>query len=115
MPNSVPSLKEVAEKINFLLTNGDDNADRRCHFGLIDVETKERAENPKKYTRVQFRCDPQTYEDFHKQLNRYITACGNHPGIAHAIMIRLLAQLSSESITKLADDEQPIKESLGDA
>jgi len=56
-------------------------------------------------TRVQFDCDPGIYADFHAQRSRYIEACAGHVPIAHAIMVRCLAQLSDELITKLSEDE----------
>src|SRR5690348_9543479 len=86
-----------------------------CKLVLPKRDAAKRAANEEKRTRVQFDCDEQTYADFHAQRSRYIEACGNHSPIAYALMIRLLAQLSNDSIRRLAEDEQPLKETVGDA
>jgi hypothetical protein len=67
-------------------------------------EAAKRAANEEKRKRVIFDCDEQTYADFHAQRSRYIEACGNHPLIAYAVMIRLLQQLPDSSIKKLAEE-----------
>lgn len=120
----MPSLKEVAEKVNYLLSNGDDNAERKCHFGLIDIEAKERAENPKGRTRFQVDTDcPDMYAAFNVEKDRYIAAAGNK-SVALSIMLRCWQQLSDETIHRLAEDQSEEKsdedfvmgrETLGDA
>lgn len=106
----MPSLKEVAAKVNYLLTNGDDNADRKCHFGLIDVEVKERIANagPKPKTRlVRELHSAEAYSDWNAEFSRYVEAAGD-PNMAYSIMLRLLQQLPTSSIKRLAeDDPQP--------
>ena len=84
--------------------------DRKCHFGLIDVEAKERIKNaPNKEGKRRTRLikelhTPEAYSEWNAEFSRYTEAAGN-PIIAQSIMLRLLQQLSSESIGKLAEDD----------
>jgi hypothetical protein len=78
-------------------------------------EAAKRKANAEKRTRIAFDADEQIYADFHAERERYITACGNHSLIAYAVMIRLLKQLPDSSIKRLAEDDQPMRESVSDA
>lgn len=69
------------------------------------VEAQRRKENKEGYRRVVFQVDEQLYRDWHAQKDRYIEAVGGNPTIAYAIMLRLLAQLSDDSIRRLAEDD----------
>jgi hypothetical protein len=80
------------------------HGDEPCVLVLPKREAAKRKANNEKRTRIAFDADEQTYQDFHAERSRYIEACGNHPLIAYAIMIRLLKQLPDESIQKLATD-----------
>lgn len=100
----MPGLREVAERVNFLLREGAD-PERKCHFGLIDVEAKERKENPKGRTRFIMECDcADTYAAFNAEKDRYIEAAGNK-SVALSIMLRCWQQLSDEVIRRLATDD----------
>lgn len=99
----MPSLREVAERANFLLSKGD--GERKCHFGLIDVEAKERAENPKGKTRFQVETDcAEMYAEMNSEKDRIIKAAGNK-SVALSIMVRAWQQLSDEMVRRLAADE----------
>jgi hypothetical protein len=99
----MPTLEEVAGRVNFLMEQG--GHDRKCHFGLVDVEAKERAANPKGRTRlIKELGSPEAYGEWNAEFDRYYQAAGN-PIIAQSIMLRLLKQLSTDSITALAKDE----------
>jgi len=98
----MPSLKEVADRVNFLLSKGD--GERKCHFGLVDVEAKERIANPKRRTRFIKEMEPEEYSEWNAEWDRYVDAAGN-PVIARSIMLRLLKQLPEASIKRLAEDE----------
>jgi hypothetical protein len=99
----LPSLEEVAARVNFLLSKGD--GARKCHFGLVDVEAKERIANPKRRVRfVKEMGSPEEYSEWNMEFDRYTEAAGN-PVIARSIMLRLLKQLSDDSIRALARDD----------
>jgi len=110
----MPDVYAALEQAKHLIAAG--HGSEPAKLVLPRREAKKRAANEEKRTRVQFDCDEQTYADFHAERARYIEACGNHPLIAYAVMIRLLRQLPSSSITKLAEDaEQVDTGSLADA
>jgi hypothetical protein len=101
----MPTLEEVGRRVNFLLSKGDKG--RKCHFGLIDVEAKERAENPKERTRlVKELHTPVAYREWNEQFDRYVTLVTD-PNIAYKIMRDILAQVSDESIKALAGETTP--------
>ena len=110
----MPTLEEVYERVKFLLSKGDRS--RKCHFGLVDVEAKERIANPKGRTRlIKEMASPEEYSEWNAEFDRYYEAAGN-PVIARSVMLRLLKQLPDSSIRALAADEEPVeRESLGDA
>lgn len=100
----MPTLEEVFEEVKFLIGKGD--RQRKCHFGLIDVEAKERAENPKGRTRFVIETDcPEMYSAFNAEKDRIIEAAGNK-SVALSIMHRAWQQLSSDMVRELAKDEQ---------
>jgi hypothetical protein len=100
----LPTLEEVFEKVKFLMTNGDDNAARKCHFGLVDVEIKERIANPKGRKRlIKELGSAEEYSEWNAEWDRYVEQAGN-PVIARSIMLRCLRQLSNETIRRLAED-----------
>jgi hypothetical protein len=99
----VPSLDEVAAQVKFLLSKGD--GARKCHFGLVDVEAKERIANPKGRVRfIKEMGSPEEYSEWNSEFDRYTEAVGN-PVIARSIMLRCLRQLSDEMIASLAEDQ----------
>ena len=102
----MPTLEEVAAQVNFLLSKGD--GARKCHFGLVDVEAKERIANPKGRTRlIKEMSSAQEYSEWNSEFDRFYAAAGS-PVIARSIMLRTWKQLSDELIKKLAtDEEQP--------
>jgi hypothetical protein len=99
----MPTLEEVAARVNFLLSKGDGG--RKCHFGLVDVEAKERIANPKGRTRlIKELGSAEEYSEWNLEFDRYADAAGN-PVIGRSIMLRLLKQLPTSSIVKLSKDE----------
>jgi hypothetical protein len=109
----VPDVQEVLAQCQWLISKG--RGSEAAKLVLPRIEAKRRVANKEKRTRVQFDCDEQTYSDFHAERTRYVEACGNHPLIAYAIIIRLLRQLPTSSIQRLAAEDEPVRESLGDA
>lgn len=109
----MPDVRAALEQAKHLIEIG--HGSEPCVLVLPKREAAKRKVNAEKRTRVQFDCDEQTYADFHAQRSRYIEACQNHSLIAYAIMIRCLAQLSDETIKRLAEDDEPLKETLGDS
>lgn len=99
----VPDVYAALEQAKHLIEKG--HGSEPAKLVLPRREAIKRKENAEKRTRVAFDCDEQTYSDFHAERQRYIEACGNHPLIAYAVMIRLLQQLPTESIKRLATDE----------
>jgi hypothetical protein len=99
----LPNVLDALEHCKFLIEKG--RGDEAAKLVLPRLEAQKRRANKEKRTRVQFDCDPQTYADFHGERSRYIEACGNNVPIAHAIIIRLLKQLPSESIARLAQED----------
>ena len=98
----MPTLKEVYERARFLMDQPE-NHDRKCHFGLTDVEAKERVKNVKGRTRLIVELDhPDTYSEFAAQFDRYRSICGN-VHVAYGIMLDLLKALPDESIKKLSE------------
>lgn len=108
------TVKDVFEHCRWLIEHG-----RGAEPGKLfmpKVEAQRRKANKEGYRRVVFQVDEQLYRDWHEQKDRYVEACGGNVPVAYAIMLRLLAQLESSSIAKLAGDEQSeVKESLADA
>jgi hypothetical protein len=98
----MPNLEEVYERVKFLLTKGD--GQRKCHFGLVDVEAKERIANPKGRTRlIKELGSAEEYSEWNAEWDRYVQQAGN-PVIARSIMLHLLKQLPDSSIKRLAED-----------
>ena len=101
----MPDVYAVLEQAKHLIEKG--HGSEPAKLVLPKREAAKRAANEEKRKRVIFDCDEQTYADFHRERARYIEACGNHPLIAYAVMIRLLAQLPDSSVAKLAQDWEP--------
>jgi hypothetical protein len=99
----VPDVFAVLEQAKHLIDKG--HGSEPAVLVLPKREAAKRKENQEKRTRIAFDADEQTYADFHAERQRYIEACGNHPLIAYAVMIRLLQQLPTDSITRLAQDD----------
>lgn len=109
----MPTVEEVYQRAKFLREKGD--GARKAHFGLVDVEAKERIANPKGRTRlIKEMGSAAAYGEWNLEFDRYCEAAGS-PVIGQSIMLRLLQQLPSSSITKLAEDDQPDTGSLADA
>lgn len=107
------TVQDVFEHCRWLIDKG-----RGAEPGKLfmpKVEAQRRKENKEGYRRIVFQVDEQFYRDWHEQKDRYVEASGGNPMIAYAIMLRLLAQLPTGSIEKLAGDEQIQPQTLGDA
>ena len=103
----MPSLEEVGERVKFLLSKGDKA--RKCHFGLVDVEARERAANPKQRTRlVRDLHTPQAYSEWNAQFDRYVTLVTD-PNIAYKIMVDVLAFVTDETIQGMAEGTKPLE------
>jgi hypothetical protein len=90
----MPTVEEVYQKVKFLREKGDGN--RKTHFGLIDVEAKERIANPKGKVRFIFECvDADTCSEFHVEKDRIYEAVGN-VAVAQEIMLKLWRSATTE-------------------
>jgi hypothetical protein len=98
----MPTVLDALEHAKFLIEKG--RGYEPCKLVLPRLEAQKRIANNEKRTRVAFDADEQIYSDFHAERKRYIEACGNHPLIAYAVMIKLLKGLSSDSIKRLSED-----------
>jgi len=108
----MPTLEEVGERVKFLLSKGDKS--RKCHFGLVDVEAKERIANPRGRTRlIKELGSAEAYAEWNAEFDRYYEAAGS-PVIAQSVMLRLLKQLPTESIKRLAQDDPSTEEQADD-
>jgi hypothetical protein len=111
----MPGAAEELARLKWLLENGKIPPSEPCKLILPRIEAKKRVRNTEGRTRLIVQLDtPATYSDFAAQFARYKEQAGNVQ-IAYSIMLRLLAQLSDESIRKLAADEQIDTGSLADA
>jgi hypothetical protein len=97
----MPDVYAALEQAKHLIEKG--HGSEPAKLVLPRREAVKRRENQEKRTRIAFDADEQTYSDFHAERQRYIEACGDHPLIAYAVMIRLLQQLPDSSIKKLAE------------
>jgi hypothetical protein len=100
---TLPTLEEVYLKAKFLYEQGPAHHHRKCHFGLVDVEAKQRILNPDKNKRVVFVTDATNASEFHQQKERYITACGSNKTIGIHVMIQVLSAVSDEIIKGIAE------------
>lgn len=99
----MPTVAEIYEQAKFLLSKGD--GARKCHFGLVDVEAKERIANPKGRTRlIKELGSASAYAEWNAEWDRYYEIAGS-PVIAQSIMLRCLKQLSNELIRTLSEDQ----------
>lgn len=102
----MPTLEEIGAQVEYLLKNPA-NKQRKAHFGLVDVEQRERIANPKGRTRFIRELDsPEAYSEWNLEWERWILGCGGHKPIAQDLMLRALQQYSQQMIEKLAEDEQ---------
>lgn len=97
----MPDVAEVLKQCQWLISKG--RAGEAAKLVLPRIEAQRRRANKEKRCRVSFDCDPQIYSDFHAQRSRYVDIAGN-VAIAHALMVRCLAQLSDELIRTLSED-----------
>jgi hypothetical protein len=100
----VPTLAEVYAKAKYLYEQGPAHHDRKCHFGLVDVEAKERIKNPRK--RVVFETDETNASEFHEQKERYIKAAGGNKTLGIHAMILILKEVSSEAIAGIIEQSE---------
>ena len=107
------TVADVLEHCKFLVSKG--RSMEPAKLFMPKVEAQRRKENKEGYRRVVFQVDEQLYRDWHEQKDRYVEAAGGNVPIAYAIMLRLLAQLPTDAIQKLASDEQIEPQTLGDA
>lgn len=96
----MPNVAECLQQARWLVEKG--LANEPAKLVLPRREAAKRRANKEKRTRVQFDCDEQLYRDFHAQLQRYRDLCGNI-AVAHGLMVDILARVSDELITQIAE------------
>lgn len=105
------TVEDVAAHCKWLIEHGRGKEPGKLF--MPKVEAQRRKANKEGYRRVVFQVDEQLYRDWHEQKDRYVEACRGNVPVAYAIMLRLLAQLSADSIARLAEDEQAETSGLG--
>lgn len=109
----MPDVNEVLAQCKWLVERG--RGSEAAKLLLPRIAAKRRVKNIEGRTRLVKQLDtPETYSEFNAQFDRYISCAGNVQ-VAYSIMLRLLAQLPDSSIKKLAEDEAPLRETVGDA
>jgi hypothetical protein len=99
----MPTVDEIYEKAKYLRSVG--GGARKAHFGLIDVEAKERIANPKGKVRFIFECvDAETCSEFHAEKDRIYEAVGN-VAVAQEIMLKLWRSATDELCRSWARDD----------
>lgn len=99
----MPLLKQAFEKLSFEMGKGRGE----CHVNeLVVIEdlVREQTEEPKPLqpkTRVAFKTDPLTYQQWHIQKDRWIKLCGGNPTLAYPLMVEVLKSISDEAIAGL--------------
>lgn len=104
------TLKDCFEHAKWLMEKG--RGDEPCKLFFPKLEAQRRKVNKEGYKRVILQMDEQLYKDFHEMKDRIVTLCHNNPPLAYSVMLQLISAVKDETITSLADAEQP---SLGDA
>ena len=109
----MPNVLDAFEHAKFLIEKG--RGQEPAKLVLPRLEAQRRKANKEGRTRlVRDLHSAEAYSDWNAEFSRYVEAAGD-PNMAYSIMLRLLQQLPDSSIKKLAEDDQPIAESLGDA
>lgn len=100
----MPDVLAALEHCKWLISKG--RGSEPCKVLLPRIEAQRRRVNKEKHKRlIKELSSPEEYSDWQAEFDRYYQAAGN-PVIARSIMVRLLQQLSTESIRKLAEDQQ---------
>lgn len=83
----MPSAKEAAEKLNWMVTHG--RADEKVHIVFVEQDQKERIKNEKRKTRFCIEThDPDLCADFEREKDRIVRRCERNMSIALGLMIR---------------------------
>src|SRR5690349_14058385 len=101
----MPGFKEELARMLWLQHEGKVTDNEPCKVLFPRRDAKKRIVNKEERTRLIRELDTHiTYSEFNQEFDRYIEHSGGNPQIAYSIMLRLLKQLSDESIRKLAED-----------
>jgi len=99
----MPDVLACLEHCKFLISKG--RGAEAAKLVLPRLEAQRRRANKEGRTRlVKDLHNAQAYADWHKEFDRYVSAAVD-PNVAYSIMLRLLQQLPSESIKRLAEDQ----------
>ena len=100
----MPTVRDALEHAKFLIEKG--RGDEAAKLVLPRLEAQRRKANKEGRTRlIRDLGNSITYSEFNAEFDRYIEASGGNPHIGYAIMLRLLKQLPTESITKLSRED----------
>jgi hypothetical protein len=108
----MPTLAEVYAKAKFLYEQGPAHHSRKCHFGLVDVEAKERILNPRKYRRIVISTDEQNYSEFAAMREAYSVTLNENPTLVVQAIIEAMKEFD---VKGWFEKQNEASESLGDA
>lgn len=95
---------EVLKQCQWLISKG--RAGEAAKLVLPRIEAQRRRANKEGRTRlVRDLHSAEAYSEWNAEFSRYVEATGD-PNVAYSIMLRLLKQLPTSSITALAEDKQ---------
>ena len=113
MPDERADVFAAYEHAKFLISKG--RGHESAKLILPKIEAQKRKANKEGKTRlVKDLHNAAAYAEWHTEFDRWVTICVD-PNVAYALMLRALQQFPNEFIKKLAEDEQPLKETVGDA
>jgi len=100
----LPTVADVIIHAQFLVSKG--RGGEPAKLVLPRIEAQRRRANKEGRTRlIRDLHTAAAYSEWNAEFNRYIEACHGQVQIAEDIMLRLLKQLPSESIARLAEDD----------
>src|SRR5215475_7164370 len=100
----MPTVAECLVHAQWLVSKG--RGGEAAKLVLPRLEAQRRRANKEGRTRlVRDLHSAEAYSDWNAEFSRYVEAAGD-PNVAYSIMLRLLQQLPTSSISKLAEDKQ---------
>jgi hypothetical protein len=109
------SMDEEYERLGFLRKQG--RGKEKVHVVFVEEEAKARVENlgEKPKTRFQWETDfPDGYSELNKGKDRLMRIIGNKQ-VAITIAAMLWNETPEDALRRLAEQEQPFRETVGDA
>jgi hypothetical protein len=96
------TVNDVLEHCKFLVSKG--RGQEPGKLFMPKVEAQRRKANKEGHKRVVFQTDPETYQQWHMQRDRWIELCHGNPTLAYPLMCKVLAAISDEAIRNLCEE-----------